>query len=79
MSTKNTVTFGPGFHLYEEVFDDSGLFLEMDNGTETEPNPAGPLDFECSPGRIVVRIPPPVLRAILQAAPKILDLLDENT
>lgn len=31
MSTKSSLVHGPGFHLYQEVFDDDNVYLEVDS------------------------------------------------
>lgn len=46
MSTKATIAYGDNFHLYEEVFDEDNIYLELDN-----------VAFEASPNRVVVPIP----------------------
>lgn len=66
MSTKATVTHGPGFHLYSECFEENpSLYLDLD---AQDDSPEGDPWFECSPGNVVIRIPARVLRAILAAA-----------
>ena len=47
MSTKSSLAYGPGFHLYHEMFDDDNVYLEVE-GTH----------FEASYNR--VRLPIPV-------------------
>ncbi|MDT0631424.1 hypothetical protein [Rubrivirga litoralis] len=46
MSTKATITYGPTFHLYHEVFDDRFVYLELDGA-----------QFEASYDRVMVPIP----------------------
>jgi len=53
MSTRATLSHGPNFHLFEEVFDDEHVYLEL-QGTE----------FEATPGGVCVQIPLPVWEVI---------------
>ena len=46
MSTKCSIAHGTGFHLYNEVFDDEHVFLQLDNA-----------DFEVTPDRVMVKLP----------------------
>lgn len=46
MSTKCSVAYGDNFHLYNECFDDSNIYLELDS-----------TDYEVSYGRVIVKIP----------------------
>ena len=46
MSTRATLSYGPNFHLFEEVFDEEHVYLELSRA-----------DFEATPGRVLVTIP----------------------
>lgn len=46
MSTKCSLTHGPGFHLYREMFDDDNVYLEVE-GTH----------FEAAYNRVMLPIP----------------------
>lgn len=46
MSTKETLAYGPHFHLYREILDDNYVYLEVE-GTQ----------FEASYGHVMVPIP----------------------
>lgn len=46
MSTRSTLAFGPGFHLYQEVLDEDYVYLRVE-GTQ----------FEAGYGQIMVPIP----------------------
>lgn len=46
MSTKCSIAHGTGFHLYNEVFDDEHVFLQLDKA-----------DFEATPDSVMVKLP----------------------
>ena len=46
MSTKCSIAHGTGFHLYNEVFDEKHVFLQLDKA-----------DFEVTPDRVMVKLP----------------------
>lgn len=46
MSTKCSIAHGTGFHLYNEVFDDEHVFLQLDKA-----------DFEAMPDSVMVKVP----------------------
>lgn len=46
MSTKCSIAHGTGFHLYNEVFDEKHVFLQLDKA-----------DFEDTPDRLMVKRP----------------------
>ena len=46
MSTKSSIAHGTGFHLYNEVFDDEHVFLQLDKA-----------DFEATPDSVRVKLP----------------------
>lgn len=54
MSTKCSIAHGDDFHLYNECFDEDGVYLELDGSPK----------FEVSPGSVMVRIPAHVWEAI---------------
>lgn len=54
MSTKSSIAHGKDFHLYNECFDEDGVYLEL------EGNPK----YEVSPGSVMVRIPGHIWEAI---------------
>lgn len=62
MSTRSSIAYSEKYHLYAEVFDDTGLYLEQDGND---------LEFEVYPNRINVKIPNQVLKAILDNAEQI--------
>jgi hypothetical protein len=57
MSTKSTLAHGLGFHLYNEVFENDTVYLELEK-----------VDFECDPDRVTVTIPVVVWEVIRQSA-----------
>jgi hypothetical protein len=57
MSTKSTLTYGPGFHLYHEAFEKDNVYLELEKA-----------HFECYPDRVTVAIPVVVWEVIRQSA-----------
>jgi hypothetical protein len=74
MSTKCTVTHGEKFHLYEECFEDDGIYLEMETDM---PGCA----FSASPGYITVKIPIglwEIIRKYTHESAKVLDMSDEQ-
>lgn len=46
MSTKCSIAHGTGFHLYNEVFDDEHVFLQLDKA-----------DFEATPDSVMIKVP----------------------
>lgn len=46
MSTKCSIAHGTSFHLYNEVFDDEHVFLQLDKA-----------DFEATPDSVMVKVP----------------------
>ncbi|WP_290901720.1 hypothetical protein [Aquabacterium sp.] len=46
MSTKCSIAHGTGFHLYNEVFDDEHVFLQLDKAA-----------FEATPDSVMVKLP----------------------
>lgn len=46
MSTKCSIAHGTGFHLYNEVFDEKHVFLQLENA-----------NFEVTPDRVMVKLP----------------------
>ena len=63
MSTRATIAYGEKYHLYSECFDvDGSVYLEL-NGPD--------LEYEASPGQIVVHIPRNVIEAILNHSEEI--------
>lgn len=69
MSTKSSIAYGENFHFYEEVFENEGLYLQV-NGEDAY--------YEIYPGSYTVRIPGDVLRAILYASDEIKKRLDRD-
>jgi len=57
MSTKSTLVYGPGFHLYHECFEQDNVYLELEK-----------THFECYPDRVTVAIPVVVWEVIRQSA-----------
>ncbi|NOU23772.1 MAG: hypothetical protein HOO93_18650 [Methyloglobulus sp.] len=57
MSTKSTLVYGPGFHLYHECFEPDNVFLELEKA-----------HFECYPDSVTVAIPVVVWEVIRQSA-----------
>jgi hypothetical protein len=60
MSTKCSLAYSheaPAFHLYRELFDDENVYLELRGDG---------MEYEVSPGRVMVRIPLAVWEAIRQ-------------
>lgn len=55
MSTKSTIAYGPTFHLYHEVLDDSYVYLELEQ-----------VEFEASYNRVMVPIPVHIWEVIRQ-------------
>jgi len=55
MSTKSTIAYGPTFHLYYEVLDDSYVYLELEQ-----------VEFEASYNRVMVPIPVHIWEVIRQ-------------
>jgi hypothetical protein len=55
MSTKSTIAYGPTFHLYHEVLDDSYVYLELEQ-----------VEFEASYNRVMVSIPVHIWEVIRQ-------------
>lgn len=55
MSTKSTLVYGPGFHLYHECFEQDNVYLELEK-----------THFECCPDRVTVAIPVVVWEVIRQ-------------
>lgn len=53
MSTKSTIIYGDGFHLYTELFDGKHVFLEL-----------SAVEFIATPGAVTVAIPLPVWECI---------------
>ena len=69
MSTRATLSHGPTFHLFEEVFDEEHVYLEL---TDT--------DFEVTPGRVLVQVPLAIWEVIRVHSPydaRLADLDDE--
>jgi hypothetical protein len=71
MSTKCTIAYSHGpdfqFHFYNEVFDDHGVYLELE----------GPgLQYQAYPDRVMVRIPVEIWEAIRHRAPADLQFAD---
>lgn len=54
MSTKSSIISGEDFHLYNECFDEDGVYLELEGSPK----------YEVSPGSVMVRIPACVWEAI---------------
>jgi hypothetical protein len=67
MSTKNSLAYGPGFHLYQELFDDNNIYLEME-GTR----------FEAAYNRIMVPIPVHIWEVIRRVASVSFDYADKS-
>ncbi|UYM16309.1 hypothetical protein [Endozoicomonas euniceicola] len=65
MSTKCSLAYGDGFHLYEEILDDDFIYLSLDN-----------VEFEASQNSVMVRIPLPVWECIRQFSNARFDLVD---
>ena len=59
MSTKVTLTHGPNFHLYQEIFDCGNVYLQI-SGHE----------FEVSNDKAMIQIPINVWNKIIQEWPK---------
>lgn len=57
MSTKSTLVYGPGFHLYHECFEQDNVYLELEK-----------THFECYPDMVTVAIPVVVWEVIRQSA-----------
>jgi hypothetical protein len=57
MSTKSTLVYGSGFHLYHECFEQDNVYLELEKA-----------HFECYPDRVTVAIPVVVWEVIRQSA-----------
>ena len=57
MSTKSTITHGPTFHLYSEAFDNSNVYLELNEA-----------DFEASRDQVTLTIPAYIWEHIRQFA-----------
>jgi predicted transcriptional regulator len=55
MSTKATIAYGPTFHFYHEVFDESYVYLELEQ-----------VQFEASYNRMMVPIPVHIWEVIRQ-------------
>lgn len=53
MSTKFTLAHGPNFHLYQDTFDDSNVYIELER-----------THFEVTPSRVMVQIPLPIWEVI---------------
>lgn len=53
MSTKSTIAHGEGFHLYQEMFETSAIYLQVDQG-----------ELEVSRGKITISIPPELMTQI---------------
>src|SRR2546421_12989523 len=68
MSTKSTIAYGKGFHLYNECWEDDCVYLRLDG------NPT----FEASPGSVTVRIPAHIWEVIRTFSGVALDLADKN-
>lgn len=45
MSTKNTIVTGSNFHLFEQLFDERAVYLQLEKA-----------DFECNRSHITIRI-----------------------
>ena len=59
MSTKCSIAYGENkFHFYHECFDDENVYLELEGEN---------LEYEASPGRVMVKIPNEIM-AVLQVA-----------
>lgn len=72
MSTKATILYDDGWHLYREC-EDGSIHLHLDRPSE--------VDFECSTHHVQVRLPARVLRALLVGAEKVekeLKIADED-
>jgi hypothetical protein len=60
MSTKVSLSYGPKFHLYQEMFDCDNVYLQMDGH-----------EFEISNNRAMIQIPLEVWNKIIEEWPKI--------
>ena len=67
MSTRSTLAYGPGFHLYHEVFDEDYVYLQVE-GTQ----------FEAGYGRVMVPIPVHVWEVIRRHPGVDLGLADQT-
>lgn len=67
MSTKNSLAYGPSFHLYQELFDDNNIYLEME-GTH----------FEATYNRIRLPIPVHIWEVIRRIASVSFDYADKS-
>lgn len=55
MSTKITISHGPNYHLWEECFDRSSVYLRVEGH-----------EYEVSNDRVMIQIPIEIWRAMLQ-------------
>lgn len=69
MSTRCTVLYDEKWHLYEEILDHEGLYLELEGSD---------IDYEVSPGYISVRIPNEILKQILLNSKKIEEFINRG-
>ena len=68
MSTKVTLSYGPNFHLYQEIFDNGNVYLQV-NGYE----------FEISNDKAMIQIPLEVWNKIIEEWPKSKDRFINKT
>jgi hypothetical protein len=58
VSTKSSITWGNGYHLYKEVLDEYNCYLELDHEE---------LYFIAKPQSIIIAIPKYIMDAICEA------------
>ena len=69
MSTRCSIAYDQTFHVYSEMFDSGGVYVELEGYD---------VDFEVYPGRITVRIPKNVMETILANSDKIRERLNSS-
>lgn len=67
MSSKSSLSYGPDFYLYTDLFDEGKVFLELSNA-----------EFEATRNRVTVAIPLPVWETIRLKSPGSLELADST-
>jgi hypothetical protein len=55
MSTKSTISFGPNYHLYQEIFDVSNVYLQIEG-----------YEYEIKNDKAMIQIPIGVWRKMLE-------------
>lgn len=68
MSTKVSLSYGPKFHLYQEMFDCDNVYLQIDGH-----------EFEISNNRAMIQIPLEVWNKIIEEWPKSKDRFINQT